>query len=458
VLNNYVNEVFFIPSFVFLAVFIAYGAGFLLSFSKKFLPAVPVLAAVPLLWNAGAVNLNTNRLAYNYGVNVLKSVEKGGLLLTDGDNMMFVVAYLQYAERMRTDIKAMDDIGCIFGNPYGEGFLGKSRLEKEQIRNSVQLKAIEDNRAASYISLVSSKRDLAKRYKKEQKGVLYRIIKSGKPAKPEWPEKSYDLSGMEKSYKDYLVNDIIAQYYFSLGEYWYSLGDKEKFLANFDKCATAGADSGWVANNLGVSYLEKGYKEKALEFAQQSAGTSNSVMDLCNLGVMYYSQGKLVEAEGYYKQALEKDASYPEAYNGLGTVYALSGRPDDAIRCFEAALKLRPNYAEAYSNIGIVYHNRKDLVRAEEYYKKALEIDKNFADAHINLGVIYEAGNRLDDALAEYKKAVEFAPNKPDAYNNIGVIYHRKGMLKEAREYYELALKVDPNYNNARKNLGLIKK
>jgi len=457
--NIYVYRVFFIPSFIFIVLFIGWGLIFLIEKLKFSIYILPVFALLTLMNNYSRVDLSKNYIAYNYGVNILKTIEKNGIFFSEGDNQMFILAYLQYVEGIRKDISIYDDIGCIFKNIYGENFLRLPKVEKELIRNKIQREIIDKTNNPVYIPIVSSKRESIGYFKKEQHGILYKIVKTGEIKTPKDFSKIYDLSGIENNYEDYLVRDIISQYYFAYGEYYFAIGEKQKSLEYFEKCGLVGYDSEWVYNNLGVVYLEKGFKEKALEYAQKSISVNpNSAKDYTNLGVMFYQHGKYDEAIDAYKKALELNSNYAEAYNGLGTIYGIRGENDKAIKYYETALSLKPNYVEAIANMGIIYHNKGEIDKAIELYKKAIEINPNYSDAHNNLGVAYESKGLIDAALVEYKKCVELNPNKPDAYHNIGVIYYKQGKYKEAIEEWEKTLSLDPNYIKARQNIELTKK
>ena len=90
---------------------------------------------------------------------------------------MFILAYLQYVEKVRKDVTVYDDIGCIFKNIYGEDFLQIPRSERDIIRNEKQKAVIDKTQNTAYIPLVGGKREFITFYKKEQCGILYKIKK-----------------------------------------------------------------------------------------------------------------------------------------------------------------------------------------------------------------------------------------------------------------------------------------
>ena len=457
--NIYVNEVFFIPSFLFASIFLGFGVYFLIEKFKIALFIAPLCVLLPLLSNFSPVNLKNNYIAYNYGINILKTIDRNSIFFTEGDNQMFILAYMQYVDKVRTDITVYDDIGSIFENIYGGNFLRIPKRERDELRNKIQKEKIEKSGRPVFIPLVGSKRELLGLFKKEQRGILYKVKKERVTDLSEDPFKTYDLAGIDAGYDDYLVRDIVAQYYFAMGDFYYAKGQEEKCLEYYEKCAKAGYDSEWVPNNLGVAYSEKGFKEKALEYTQKSISINpSSARDYTNLGVMYYQQGKYAEATDAYNKALELNRNYAEAYNGLGTVYGVTGRNDEAIKLYEAAISLKSDYAEAIANMGIVYHGKGQVDKAIELYNKAIGINPSYVDAYNNMGVAYESKGNLDKALFNYRKALELNPAKAEAYHNVGVIFFKQGKYIEAIEQWEKALALKPDYVSAKNNIELTRK
>lgn len=473
--NLYVNEVFYIPSFMLLIVFITSGfvwiANLVMRIVKnKFALFLSVFVVIFLLFLTFKTNYKNNNMSnhyfgYDYGMNILRSAEKNSIIFTEGDNQMFVLAYLKIIEKRAKDVIIYDDLGVIFENIYGENFLKIPRIERDKIRNRIHREIILKENKKVYFPIVGSKRESLSGFKKNQRGISFEIIKEH--AMPQTEEKTWDfwreynLRGIndEKIYKDYLTRDIIAQYYIALGEYYYSIKDKKKSFEFYELAGKIGYDSEWVSNNLSVIFLEKGFEEAALEKGLKAVEvTPKSPRELSNLATIYYKKGEYEKALEYYNKALEIKSDYVEAYNGIGTVYALQNKLDEAIKFYKKAISIRENFAEAYANIGIVLHMKGKVDEAIEYYNKALTINPNHVEAHSNLGVVYESKGELDKAYNEYKKAIELKPDFADGYYNLGVIYYKRGNYKSAIREWEKTLEINPNYNKAKVNIDRAKK
>ncbi|MDD5506649.1 MAG: tetratricopeptide repeat protein, partial [Candidatus Omnitrophica bacterium] len=101
-----------------------------------------------------------------------------------------------------------------------------------------------------------------------------------------------------------------------------------------------------------------------------------------------YFEGKKLEAEGKYPEALAK---------------------------LKKAVGLKPDLGKGYLMIGVVYSREEDFPQAAEEFKKALtaKLDKrNKAITHHNLGAIYlEQFNKPDEAIEQFNLAIKTDPN-----------------------------------------------
>ncbi|OGF48164.1 MAG: hypothetical protein A2231_12040 [Candidatus Firestonebacteria bacterium RIFOXYA2_FULL_40_8] len=456
--NIYVNVVFFIPAFVLTAVFAGFGYFYLAEKFKYARFMLPLLLLFPLFDNIKVNNLKNNTIAYNYGTNILKSLDKDAIFFCEGDNQMFTLGYLKYVDKLRPDVTIYDELGIVFKNIYGENFLRISRRDRDALRNKLHREIVMETNRPVFIPIIGSKDSLFQDFKKEQHGILLKLVR-GNPGKPLDPGKSYDLTGSKEDHTDYLLRDVLAQYYYAYGEYYLRIKDKAKAIEAYEKCGVVGYDSEWVPNNLGVVFMGMGDNERAVKYTQKSVSNSpSSARDYTNMGVIYYQQGEYDKALEFYNKALGFNPNYAEAYNGIGTVYAIRKMDGPAIKAYENAITLKPDFSEPFANMGILYHEKKQYGKAIEYYNKALALSPGNPDARNNLGVAYENMGDIDRALVEYKKATELSPSRADIRHNMGVIYYRKKMYAEALREWELVYSLKPDYPRVKENIQLVKK
>lgn len=99
--------------------------------------------------------------------------------------------------------------------------------------------------------------------------------------------------------------------------------------------------------------------------SKQAAARREAARGLLQDGGRWLAEGNFEQARRRFLEAIEADASIPEAYNG----------------------------------VGVTYRMRNDLPRALEWYKKALTIDADFGDAYYNMACVYALAGKKDLAL-----------------------------------------------------------
>ncbi|MFD2112986.1 tetratricopeptide repeat protein [Thiorhodococcus fuscus] len=175
---------------------------------------------------------------------------------------------------------------------------------------------------------------------------------------------------------------------------------------------------GWKA--LGTILIKSSQYDAALpmllEAIRLSPGDAESIH---NLGFGLLALGRLNEAVGCFKRALEVKEDYALAYNNLGTAYKDLGQLDEAMACYDRALEIDPEYAEAYCNRGVVLEQAGSLNEAVTNYRKALALQPRYPQVQNNLGNSYKSLGWLDQAIACYRQALDDQPEFVAAFENL---------------------------------------
>ena len=66
------------------------------------------ISFIPLSRHFAYANLSNNRLAYNYGYNTIQDLDSNSVLFVDNVNLNFILRELQYAEKIKRDVKIID--------------------------------------------------------------------------------------------------------------------------------------------------------------------------------------------------------------------------------------------------------------------------------------------------------------------------------------------------------------
>ncbi len=208
----------------------------------------------------------------------------------------------------------------------------------------------------------------------------------------------------------------------------------------------------------------------------------------------------LLEANNYFKKAIELDPGFVLAYVGHADSYILqvdNGNLNPkkamelAVPLIEKALELDDQTGEAYATLALSATYVKDYDTANAAFQRALEIDPNYVSTYhwysnflrdygfydagmkqiknaiqldplsavlqVNLGtVLFELG-RPEEALAQFKKTIEMDVDFPLPYWCIGGIYWTYfGQLDEALIWFKEALKRNPGNARITVLIGLV--
>jgi len=82
-----------------------------------------------------------------------------------------------------------------------------------------------------------------------------------------------------------------------------------------------------------------------------------------------------------------------------GGAWLSEGNFESARRRFLEAIEADATIPEAYNGVGVTYRMRNDLAHALEWYKKALAVDPDFGDAYYNMACLYAVEGKKELAL-----------------------------------------------------------
>lgn len=154
---------------------------------------------------------------------------------------------------------------------------------------------------------------------------------------------------------------------------------------------------------LGRAYVELNQFNEAISALEQavSAEPTNDVA-LLHLGIAYYKKGNNEVAISMLKKSLDNYES-PEAYMFLGSVYLTTGRAAKAILPFRQALDLDSEYLEAYIGLAASYANVKSWKQGIKMMNKlVIKVPDNPA-VHYWLGMLHLGNDDVENAKYELR-------------------------------------------------------
>ncbi len=172
------------------------------------------------------------------------------------------------------------------------------------------------------------------------------------------------------------------------------------------------------------------------------------------LGLHYHRAGRLVEAEGLYREVLAAEPENADALHLFGVLAHQVGQHGIAVEAISLALHYAPDRADFLSNLGDVYRTLQLYPEAREVLERAIGLDPKNAAAHNNLGLALQALGFTDAAAESYRRALELEPHFPEAHNNLGNAWKELRLPDRAEASYRRALALRPDYPEVQHNLG----
>jgi tetratricopeptide (TPR) repeat protein len=129
-------------------------------------------------------------------------------------------------------------------------------------------------------------------------------------------------------------------------------------------------------------------------------------------GHLAQSEGDLVAATHWYREAARLNPRHPAILYDLGYMLQIQGNIDDAIDKYRKVLELNPNHAYAQYDLGFLLQKKGDKEGALIQYKKAAELNPENPYIYFDWARILESKDDLAGARALYEKAAELAPQQ----------------------------------------------
>jgi tetratricopeptide (TPR) repeat protein len=171
-------------------------------------------------------------------------------------------------------------------------------------------------------------------------------------------------------------------------------------------------------------------------------------------------------ALAYFKQAIDEDPKYAQAYSGLADTYALLGdwqyavmTPKEAFPKAKAAaikaLELDSTLGEAHNSLAFVLEGFDwDFDSAGKEFQRAIELNPGYATAHHWYAWHLSLVGRFDEAIAEMRKAENLDPLSliinADLAELLGLAHSYDESIRQSRKTIEM----DPNFALAHNQLA----
>ena len=165
----------------------------------------------------------------------------------------------------------------------------------------------------------------------------------------------------------------------------------------------------------------------------------------------------LIKAENLTNDLLNIKKS-KEIHYLLGNILKLQNKNKEAILAYKNSIDLDETFSEAYNNLANVQKKINQVDEAYNNYEKAIKYNKKNLQAYFNLANLFRSEKKFDMAIVNFKNVINIDQNFAQAYSNIGQIYASLGNILEAEKYIQLAIDNDEQHFESYKNYFLLKK
>lgn len=282
----------------------------------------------------------------------------------------------------------------------------------------------------------------AKKYDEAEK-----ILKGISEKSVDYPAAQYYLGRLSFDKKEY---DDAA-------EYFETATDKDPRQADYFN---------WLGNTYGtIAQNANMFKQGMLAPKMKKAWETAIALDPKNLDartslIQYYLQapgfmgGSIDKAKEVAKQIIALNPA--EGHRQLGSVYLSEKKTVEAEKEFQEAMKLNADYGYVLANF---YINQKHYEKAFTLFDEVLKQNPDDYTSIYQVGKTAAlSGQRLDRGEECLKKYLAHTPtqNEPShagAYMRLAQIKEKRGNKIEAKKLFEAALKLDGNLKEAKEGL-----
>ncbi len=175
------------------------------------------------------------------------------------------------------------------------------------------------------------------------------------------------------------------------------------------------------------------------------AGSGSTGKAALDTGNKLLGQGKNVEAEAAFTQAIAAAPGDARAYEGRGDARRAQGNLPGAIQDYDQAIALAPDRAGAYIKRGNTKNRYLDAVGAEADFSTAIGLKPDNAVAYLGRGNARLRQGNSTGAIKDFDEAIRLSPGLAAAHLNRGAAREQTGDFQGALADYNQAIKLDPS-------------
>jgi len=154
-----------------------------------------------------------------------------------------------------------------------------------------------------------------------------------------------------------------------------------------------------------------------------------------NLGMLAMDSKDYVEAEKWFRAAIQVKHDFRSATFNLALLLSDSNRPLEAVPFLKQLLKYHSDHIKGLILLGDIYINHvKELDAAEQCYQQIVKLDPTNIQGQHNLCVVYVERGELTKAEQCLQKVSALAPNEDYIKRHLRIVRARILKLKQQKQ------------------------
>ena len=170
--------------------------------------------------------------------------------------------------------------------------------------------------------------------------------------------------------------------------------------------------------------------------------------------VQYHRQGRLFDAERFYRDALRESPHDFDTLHFFGVLKLQQGGAGDALPLLQKAIEVRPNALDVLSNLSVALLALNRPAEALANFDKILTVASQDVSALFGRGTVLAQLGRPEEALVSIDRALSIHPNHVPALFNRGTILAGLGRYPGALAAYDQVIALVPAHVDALNNRG----
>lgn len=164
----------------------------------------------------------------------------------------------------------------------------------------------------------------------------------------------------------------------------------------------------------GMVAKESGDTTAAIAYFQQATARDPQIIDAwINLGQLI-ATADTIEASRYFNAAQSIDPKNPYVLHAKASYLTDIGRTNEALHIYRELVDYDPYYADAYYNMGLLFLQIDSLFDAKQHFELTVKTEPGYGRAYYYLGLLAELAGSYEEALIQYEQSLRLDPSSED--------------------------------------------